>query len=104
MNHLYVPEELFYKEMIRYHNGPSVIGWSIANVDSPDLVIFHGGSNGRHQAYLLMKPRKNLSVSILATAKSPHIFELDDPAYSFLSILESEVQVATHESTQSSHF
>jgi CubicO group peptidase (beta-lactamase class C family) len=104
MNHLYVPEELFYKEMIRYQNGPSGIGWSLTNIDSPDLVISHGGSNGRPQAYLLIKPKKKLSVSILATAKSTHIFELDDLANSLLSILEDEVQTATGESARPSHF
>jgi ankyrin repeat protein/CubicO group peptidase (beta-lactamase class C family) len=88
MNFIYVPEEMFYNEMIQYTNGPTGIGWGILNKDSSDLIVSHGGSNGYPQAYLLIKPRKKISISILARSKDRNIFELDDLAFQLLSVLD----------------
>jgi CubicO group peptidase (beta-lactamase class C family) len=88
MNFTYVPEEMFYNEMIQYTNGPTGIGWGILNKDSEDLIISHGGSNGYPQAYLLIKPRKKMSVSILARSRDRSIFDLDDLAFQLLSVLD----------------
>jgi len=89
MNHVYVPEDLFYNEMIQYHNGPAGIGWGITNLNDNDLTLVHGGSNGTPQAYLEIKPRKKLSVSILARSKDRRIFELGELSSRLMSILDS---------------
>jgi len=88
MNHAYVPEEMFYGEMVQYHSGPTGIGWGVTHKDSPDVVVFHGGSNGRPQAYLEIKPKKKVAVCILARAKDPHSFELNALSNRLLSDLE----------------
>ncbi len=88
MNHTYVPEKMFYEEMIQYHNGPAGMGWGIQYFNDPDLTVFHGGSNGRPQAYLEIKPRKKLSVSILAMSKDRNRFELGALSSRLMDILE----------------
>lgn len=88
MNCAYVPADLFYNEMIQYHNGPTGIGWGIQNLDSEDLVVFHGGSNGHPQAYLSIKPKKKLSVCILAQARDRYSFELDQVAERLMEFLD----------------
>jgi hypothetical protein len=88
MKHTYVPSELFYGEIIQYHSGPAGIGWGVTHKDNPDLRVFHGGSNGRPQAYLEFKPRKGLGVCVLARAKDPRSFELNSLSNKLLLILE----------------
>ncbi len=88
IEHTYVPPDMFYEEMIQHWNGPAGMGWGITHWGSPDLTVFHGGSNGRPQAYLMIKPKKRLSVSILATAKSGAYFDLTQVSrYAFNSII-----------------
>lgn len=91
MNHIYVPEDIFYHKMIQYHNGPAGIGWGILNLNDPELTVFHGGSNGFPQAYLQIKPKKKLSVSILARSKDRSIFELGGLADRLMSVLEESL-------------
>ncbi len=99
MNHVYVPSDLFYQTMIQYHNGPAGMGWGIMDLGSPDLIIFHGGSNGRPQAMLLIKPRKKLSICILGRAKEL-TFELDGLAFRLLSGLENSMASVATADTQ----
>lgn len=89
MHHVYVPEELFFDEMIQYHNGPTGIGWGIQNLNDDYLTILHGGSNGKPQAHLMIKPRKMMSISILASAKDPSTFHLDALSFRLLEVLEN---------------
>ncbi len=45
--------------------GGICLGWYCNNIGSPDLTVFHAGSNGRPRAYLRIKPHKGLAVAIL---------------------------------------
>jgi CubicO group peptidase (beta-lactamase class C family) len=91
MNNVYVPDELFYGEMINPQSGRNGIGWGCFDVDTPEVTVFHGGSNGYPQAFLQIKPKKRLSVSILARSRDRFIFELDGLANRLLSILEKKI-------------
>ena len=79
--------------MIQYHNGPAGIGWSILHLNDVDLTIFHGGSNGKPQAHLLIKPRVKTSISILTSAKDPSTFDLDELSFTLLSVLEKNIDL-----------
>jgi CubicO group peptidase (beta-lactamase class C family) len=87
MNSVYVSEDVFFGQMIQPQGRPSGMGWGILHPDSSDWTAFHGGSNGRPQAYLMIKPRKKLSVSILALSKT-RSFALTGYATALMSLLE----------------
>jgi CubicO group peptidase (beta-lactamase class C family) len=64
------------------------LGWFIANAGTEDMTVFHGGSNGRPRAYLLLKPSKNTAVVILAQKKEDTGFDVDRLAEDLLASLE----------------
>jgi hypothetical protein len=45
-------------------HGDICLGWFCDDIDSPDMTIFHNGSNGRPRAHLRIKPEKGMAVAI----------------------------------------
>jgi CubicO group peptidase (beta-lactamase class C family) len=88
MNFVYIPADFLFNRVLKCQNGSYGLGWPIKNPSSDDLTISHGGSNGRPQAFLVIKPRKKTAVAILATAKDPRSFELDQLGEALLSFLD----------------
>jgi len=87
MNHQYVSADFLFGKVLKYQNGTYGLGWPLKNPDNDDLTISHGGSNGRPQAYLVIKPRKKIAVVVLATAKNPRSYELDQLGEALISVL-----------------
>jgi ankyrin repeat protein len=88
INHQYVSADFLFNQVLQYQNGTYGLGWPLKNPESNEVTIFHGGSNGRPQAYLVIKPRKKIAVAVLATAKNPRSYELDQLGEALLSALE----------------
>ncbi|MFC1492767.1 ankyrin repeat domain-containing protein [candidate division KSB1 bacterium] len=88
MQNVYLQESVLYGQVIKKHSRLTGISWQIAETDGEDVKIFHGGSNGRPQAYLVIKPVKKLAVCILATSKDRNSFELDALGERLLSFIE----------------
>jgi ankyrin repeat protein len=89
MNHQYVSADYLFNHVLRYQYGTYGLGWPLKSPQSSDVTIYHGGSNGRPQAYLVIKPRKKIAVAVLATAKNPRLFKLDQLGESLLAALET---------------
>jgi CubicO group peptidase (beta-lactamase class C family) len=56
--------EIAFQSYAHSQYGGICLGWYCNNVGSPELTIFHAGSNGRPRAYLRIKPHKGLGVAI----------------------------------------
>lgn len=68
MDETYVSEEglqeLVFQRYASSEYGEICLGWYCDNLGSPDLTIFHNGSNGRPRAHLRIKPEKGMAVAI----------------------------------------
>jgi CubicO group peptidase (beta-lactamase class C family) len=68
MDGTYVPEErlqeLVFQRYASSEYGEICLGWYCDNLGSPDLTIFHNGSNGRPRAHLRIKPERGMAVAI----------------------------------------
>jgi len=92
MNHKYVSEKLLYDQVFHIYYGRYGLGWGINNPDSDEIEVSHGGSNGKPQAYLRIKPRKKLSVVVLSNSKSRNIFKMDELSQKLFSALENNIK------------
>ncbi|MFC1724430.1 serine hydrolase domain-containing protein [candidate division KSB1 bacterium] len=70
MDNIYISSEILYNTVLKDHfddeNINYGLGWGIRNQDSEELTASHSGSNGTPKSFLIIKPRKKQSVSILA--------------------------------------
>jgi CubicO group peptidase (beta-lactamase class C family) len=46
------------------------LGWYCSDLETPDLTLYHAGSNGRPRAYLRIKPLQGLGVAITGLNRS----------------------------------
>jgi CubicO group peptidase (beta-lactamase class C family) len=69
MDETYVSDDLLQELMFRHYAsneyGEICLGWFCDGVGSPDMTIFHNGSNGRPRAHLRIKPGKGIAVAIM---------------------------------------
>ena len=82
-DHVYVDEEAL--------NGmidKGGIGWGVTNPEGLDVTLQHGGSNGRPDAFLLIKPRRRMAVCLLGLSKDRHVFEMDVLALRLMRLLD----------------
>ena len=82
----YFPDDVLYQEVLRPETGTYGYGWGVDNVGGDDLTAAHGGSNGLPRAYVLLKPRRNAAVVILAQMKIVAPLDLDALAGSVLRV------------------
>ncbi|MCP4723654.1 MAG: serine hydrolase [bacterium] len=85
---VYLPEKILYGQVVKRQSRLTGISWQIVEEEGEDMKIFHAGSNGKPQAYLVIKPVKKLAVCLLATRKDRNSFELNTLGERILSFLE----------------
>ncbi len=56
--------ELMYQRYTSIEGEDICLGWFCDDIDSPDMTIYHNGSNGRPRAHLRIKPEKGMAVAI----------------------------------------
>jgi CubicO group peptidase (beta-lactamase class C family) len=89
MNDMYVASEILLGEILKPVMQNYGLGWSCSQIGSDDITASHSGSNGTPRAYLMIKPLKKLSVSLLATRKSARGGrEMGIMVHKLISILE----------------
>lgn len=92
MTHAYVSEAKFGEILaaggITNRHGLVCLGWYYRDLGTPDLALFHTGSNGRPRAYLRLLPDRGSAVAITALAKSGRaVFDLEPLALALLDLL-----------------
>ncbi|MFC1563375.1 ankyrin repeat domain-containing protein [candidate division KSB1 bacterium] len=95
IDNVYFPENILYEQVIKRYNSLTGISWQIMESEGEDVTIFHGGSNGRPQAFLIIKPRKKLSVCILATRKDRYSYDLNDLGERLMSVIDTRENIKT---------
>ena len=88
MSNRYMPEEVLYGEVLRPETGNYGYGWGVTNLGRPDLTAAHGGSNGLPRAHILLKPRQNDGVVVLAQMRVFAPLDLDALARLGLAALD----------------
>lgn len=88
MNHTYVSESLLYTRIVQHYSGLYGFGWTCSELNSEDVTVFHSGARAVNQAFLKIKPKRKLSVSILAGTRFEKSFELNEFSDELLGILE----------------
>ncbi len=88
VNNIYIPENVLREQVMTKQSRLTGISWQIDGSGEDDIKIFHGGSNGKPQAYLAIIPAKKLAVCILATRKDKYSFELGRLADDLLGFME----------------
>jgi CubicO group peptidase (beta-lactamase class C family) len=63
-------DTLVFRRYAQNEYGTICLGWYCSDLDSPDLTIYHNGSNGKPRAHLRIKPLKKLAVAVTGLNKS----------------------------------
>jgi hypothetical protein len=88
MDRTYLPDAVLYAEVLRPETGTYGLGWEVANVGSDDLTASHSGSNGLPRAHLLLKPKRQHAVAILASVKTYAPLNLQRLADQVMAVIE----------------
>jgi CubicO group peptidase (beta-lactamase class C family) len=69
MNGAYVSDSMMYQKVwVPYGSdgsGEMGLGWYIAHPGTPEMAVYHAGSNGKPRAFFVLKPVKKLGVVLL---------------------------------------
>jgi CubicO group peptidase (beta-lactamase class C family) len=63
-------DTLVFKRYAQNEYGTICLGWYCSDLNSPDVTIYHNGSNGRPRAHLRIKPLKKLAVAVTGLNRS----------------------------------
>jgi hypothetical protein len=94
MDETYVPDALLHELMFQHYasteHGDICLGWFCSDIGSPDMTIFHNGSNGRPRAHLRIKPEKGMAVAITGMDYSENgVQNFPDLSIELIEFLES---------------
>jgi CubicO group peptidase (beta-lactamase class C family) len=69
VNHAYISQKDFYSILVNESEKYS-LGWGGRDWGSDEFMIGHAGSNGKPRAYILIKPKEKLAVTLMGEASS----------------------------------